>query len=414
MSYQLQAATGRRREFDASWEPVDIANQSISNLLRDYKGLYWELTHFAYPHPVFLNMRALEQSFTAIELQMTPQAWLTSIGNRTLPISNTLPSPREIPVRYADVFRAGYDVQPVAIGRHPESGISVRDKNDLLLTKSGVDFNQLWRYMLVTVNGLLHRCVKAPDGIYVLDGARTGRLANSNLMGVLSFRQVGAVKQLPIQKEMIQPLHVGQPLASGFMINLPESVEGKTVLLSVGGHLQVLDETYAVNGAQSVKVNFSKLNFVDRVMSTRLQMNMETVRLAESVTNPGQFLTESFFYDRVIEAYMTLPQSFVIVVDTPDFYLRRQRVENTRLPGVYQCEGPFRRLPLFGTYGRILDYTAYREDEKYVINTVPHYEPRLMYRTTEWETGTSLDITCQPARPYQLADAFFMDFGRFA
>ncbi len=413
MSYQLVDATARVKTLDATWETVDISGLTLKQIFDTYQGVYLKMTHFAYQAPIFLNLFLVRDELTPTQVAMTPQQWLTSINNATLPIVTKLPSPRERWVKYEDAFKAGYDVNLIAIGRHMDSQLPNGDKNDVFLTKSDVDFTAMWRYFMVSINGFFHRVALGPDGIYAIDGGRTHRLSNKNIAGLLSFREVAKMEQIPITPSMVTSVNPDQPLSAGAFIGLPSSVAGKTVLLVIGGYLHILDDTYQVVSDHLLKVDISNLNLADRYFHSQGKINLESLDIDTGSANSKQISVSSLYSDDVLRAYLSLPQSFVVVLDTTDVYLRKHRVDNTRLPGVYQQEGPFKRLPMFGTHGALLDYVAYKEDQKFVYNTNYVNEPHLMYRTTEWRTRVSIDDTQYPHRPWHLADGYCVEFGRF-
>lgn len=413
MSYQLLGATGRVRSLEAAWQDVDVSAMIIKDILQVYKGIYLELSHFAYSHPVFLKLHSISDTFNSTTLLMTPQQWLDSIGNMTLPVIEELPNPREQWAKYEDAFKAGYDVELINIGQHVDMSLPADDKRDLFLTKPTVNFQQFWRYFLISVNGFFHRSVLGPNGLYVIDGGRTRSISGESIAGITSFREVAKMEQIPITPSMITPVTEGAQLYNGFFLTLPQNIENKTVLLVVGGYLHILDSTYSVTGERTLKVEYQKLNPVDRYYDSLGQINLATLPILNTPENPKRIVTESFYSDAYVKAWMSLPQSFVIVLDVEDVYLRKYDVNNTRLPGVYQVEKPFRRLPLFGTYGRVLDYISYVEDEKVVMNS--HYvnEPHRMYRTAEWRASLSIDDTCYTASPWRIAEAKLVEFGKF-
>ena len=186
MSYTYLGASARLRALDSVWTDVDLSAQTLGSLFDTYSGIYFEITHPAYPHSVFLNLRLVRDTLTTADLQLTPQAWLTSIGNTALPVVENLPNPREAWVKYEDGFKAGYNIDLINVGRHIDSQLPEDDKNDLFIRNSKVDFGSMWRYFLTSVNGYFHRCTLGPDGLYVIDGGRTKRIANNNVIGLLS------------------------------------------------------------------------------------------------------------------------------------------------------------------------------------------------------------------------------------
>lgn len=413
MGYTFIGASARLKALDSTWEDVTVSSLPLSEIFSTYRGIYFEVDHQAYAHSVFLNLFLMRDTLTADDLTKTPQSWLTSIGDQSLPIVENLPMPREAWVKYEDAVKAGYSVDVINVGRNIDSQLPSDDKNDLLIRNHRINFSEMWQYFLVSVNGFIHRCTLGPDGLYVFDGGRTKRIANNNISGLMSFRGVGKITQIPITREMITPALNNAALCEGFFVSLPDSVNGKTVILSIGGYLHVLDGAYRVVSDKMLKINFPKLDFVDRYFQSVRSINLDTLPVVKGNSNDQQILVESFFSNDTVKAYMTLPQSFVIVVDTADIYLRHYDLDNTKLPGVFQHELPAKRLPMFGSYGRILDYVSYLEDQKVVYNCLRSDMANYLYRTTEWRSELSIDPQCYPARPGWIGDARQIEFGRF-
>lgn len=413
MSYVLVAATARVRSLEAGWEPVSLAGLTLMQIFEQYQGVYLELSHFAHPHTVFLNLYAMRDTFSFAEQQKTVLEWIEDNGNESLPTVNNLPTSRELWAKYNDAFLAGYKVDLVNIGHSADSQFPAGDRNDLLVTKPTVNFSQMWKYFLVSVNGFFHRSVLGPNGLYVLEGGRTRRLCNQNIAGLTSFREVASTTQVAITADMVHPYKDGDPLINGVLLTLPNSVVGKTVLLVIGGFLHILDATYKVIGDKAIYVNMRDLNLADRFYHSDGKINLDSLPLERSPFNSKKISVASLHSDEVVRAYLSLPQSFLVVVDTEDVYLRRHEVDITNLPGVYQQEAPFKRLPMFGTYGVCLDYIAYQEYEKYVYNANYVHEPNLNYRTTEWKYANAITGVSYSSNPWRIADGYLLEFGRF-
>lgn len=413
MSYEFVAATARERSLEAGWETVSLAGLTLTQIFEQYQGVYLELSHFTSPHTLFLNLYAMRDELDYTTKLMTVAEWLVDNGNNSLPTQNSLPQQREQWVKYADAFVAGYDVELVNIGHSPDSPLPAGDKNDVLLTKASVNFGQMWKYFLVSVNGFFHRSVLGPSGLYVLEGGRTRRLCNQNIAGIMSFREVGSTLQIPITPQMVRPVKAGSHLSEGALVTLPVSTQGKTVLLVIGGFLHILDSTYRMISDNTIHINMADYNLADRYFHSVDKINLDSLPLERGTADPRKISVASLHSDAVIRAYLSLPQSFAIVLDTEDVYLRKHRLDNAQLPGVYQQEGPFMRLPMFGTYGAMLDYVAYQEYEKYVYNVNYVHEPNLNYRTTEWKYENAISGVSYSSNPWRIGDGYLVELGRF-
>lgn len=414
MAYQYKAAKVRSKGLDATWSDVNVSNMDILQMYQTYGKVYLVLTHAAYQHDLILDMDTVRTQITQDLRARTVQAWLTANGNTTLPTVNTMPPVNERHVRYADAWRAGYDIQPVDRRRAWNAQLPTGAKNDLLLRREDIDFREMWKYCMITVNGLFHRIGGSEDGLYVVDAGRSGREINNNHVGILSFREVGELDYIPIVPGMVYKTHGDQKYANYVNVRLPYNVENKTILLVLGGYLHVLDGTYRQTAPNSVLIDMNNYPLVERLFDARKALNLELLNLDSSETNPYHWSREDLQDDLTIEAYLTLPQSFIVVVDTPHMYMRTYDVEKTNLPGrfITNAEG-FKRLPMFAGFNRLYDYMAMPEWGKMVLACDPAMDPNYNYATTQWQSEHSLDDTRYAGRLFEFSRARLVELGRF-
>lgn len=413
MAYTYTGAVARSKTLDAIWGPVDLSAVDINAIYATYSKAYITLTHPSLVNPVYLDMDTVRLLIGVYTGTKTLTQWLAANGNNTLPTITSIPQLNPKPVLYNDAWHAGYSIKPVDRTKHPDAELPFGAKNDLLLSKPGLDFRQWWRYVLVTVNGYFHRVGGSVDGLYVVDGGRTGRLANDNIVGIHSFREVGALEVIPIIPSMIYKTNPDQKYANAAHIALPRSTEGKTVLLVLGGFLHVLDDAYKMIGDRSMKIDFNNYAFPERIYDSFKALGLEKLGLETSVNNELQFVVEQLYSDAVIEAYLTLSQSFIVVVDTPTMYVRRHDLEKTGLPGRFNAPAPFKRFPLISALGRVYDYRIFPEDGQCILATPNALDIAYNFQTTPWEAELSIDPTRSSAAPWRFAKGHLLEFGRF-
>lgn len=412
MSYQYLDAIARSKTQDNRWGQVDLSQVPLNAIYSDYSKVYLTLLHVPTNRTVYLDMDAVRE-LAGIDTRPRPLAgWLTGLGNQTLPTQSFLPQLKTYRMQYADAWRAGYDIRPVVIGRHPDSQINPGSRNDLLLQKDGVDFRQWGRYCLVTVNGMFHRVGTGPEGLYVIDGARSGRIANDNQIGIHSFREVGSLDLIPITPDMIYKSNPNQRYENFANIRLPYSVEDKTVLLVLGGYLHVLDRAYRQTSAQSIQIDFNNYKLPERIYDSGRLINLESLRLENSPNNEYQHSVRDLYSDETLIKYMTLPQSFLVVVNATNLYVRRHPLENTGLPGRYIAPEPMERYPMFSALGRCFDYRAFPQEGRTVLASTPATEQHYNFQTVDWKVQNAVDPTRYSADPWRFADAYLMEIGR--
>lgn len=413
MSYQLVAAKARSKGLDAVWSDVNIAAVKISALYSTYADLWMTLSHPSLSKNVYLRLSAVRELVSAQYHSFTIPQWLTAIDNLALPVVPSLPEFTLRRVRSNDAWRAGYDVKPFDRTRHPDAQVPYGEKNDLLLTKEGVDFQTYNRYALVSVNGYFHRTGVSEQGLMVVDGGRTGRLLNDNQVSIHSFVGVGTLDFIPITADMVYKNASNGRLADRAYIELPYNVEDKTVLVVLGGFLHVLDETYTRIGPRSLCINVNKLALAERYFESHQALDLSSLPLTTNEEDPDHISVEELYSDAAIAAYLSLSQSFVIVVNTKDFYVRRHPVANSQLPGRFEVPAGTERLPLFGAWGKVCDYAIFPDWGVNILACRENTRKQYMFRTTHWRGNATIDSSLYPHRPWNWAQAYMLEMGRF-
>lgn len=413
MPYQLVAARARTKALDAAWEDVQIGDTDLNLIYQSYRRVILTLSHPAYPQQLYLDLADVRDRIGAYTGTRTVNAWLAANGDNALPTMSQPPSFRFYPVQYNDAWVAGYQIDLADMTRHPSLELPLDDKHDLLLQRP-VDLRNAGSYLLATVNGFVHRTVGTEHGVYIPEGGRTVRLGNDNRIGLYSFRNVGAFQTIPITHDMVYKLHDNQRLSDFAMIRSPVSLENKTVLLSIGGHLQILDASYVVTGSHGIRVETAALQLTDRIFGALGQIDLGSLGLVRSSDNPDQFAVDQLKSDEVIRAYLSLPQSFLIVMDRTDIYVRRHALETSGIPGRYFGDPPYRAFPLVSAYGRFHEYIPFHQRGVVVYATTDIRRHNWLYQTADLGQTLSLDNTRYGYDPTSLPMAFLLEFGRVA
>lgn len=414
MAYQYKAAIARSKGLDGNWSSINAGTMQLNALLSNYSKVYFTLTNPVLPADVYLDLDSIRYQIPPSTLPRTFNDYLTSLGNGSLPTIDALPDFKIVPALYADAWKAGFTIQPVDIGRHPDAQVPVGEKNDLLLSKPNQDFSQLGKYCLVTVNGHFHRTGSAPEGIYVVGGGRSGRIRNDNHVGIYSFQNVADLQIIPITPEMVYKTDDQESYGEFAHVRLPNALENQTLLLVLGGFLHVLDDVYKLVGERSVKINFNNYPLAERIFDAQLSFDISGLQLESSPRSIAQYSVADLYSDRTILNYLTLSQSFFVVINTPSFYKRTLNVENAQLPGRYIGDAPL-RYPLIGPLNKVYDYILQPEQGKWVYVCDPVMNIQYNFRTAPWEDGeaVSLDPTRSTIHPWRYANAQLLEMGKF-
>ncbi len=411
--YVYESARARTKGRETTWLDIDLQTVPMRDVFQNYAEVVLTLSHDVTPHLLFLKLNDIRATFPSARLGLTLSAWLTANANSTLPTFTTPPTYRERVVQYADIWNAGYDVLPVDRRRAWNAQLPHGDKNDLLIRRSNIDFRNLWQYCMVSVNGYFHRVGGSEEGLYVAEGGRSGRIANDNQLGILSFRDVGSLEYIPIVMGMVHKTAAFQKYSDYADVTLPESVEGKTVLLVLGGYLHVLDEVYRVTGPRTVRINLANYPFAERLFDSKKKINLDSLDLTPGPENENQYALEDLQSDATLLAYLTLPQSFFVVVDTPYLFAIKEVVENAKSPGVYIAPTPFTPYPLFGAIGRHLIYRRKDDWGRTVLSCENVRDYDYNFHRAQWPQHLSLDDKAYSSNPWAYARSYLLKLGRY-
>uniref|UniRef100_A0AB39CD33 Virion structural protein n=1 Tax=Pseudomonas phage RVTF4 TaxID=3236931 RepID=A0AB39CD33_9VIRU len=413
--YTLVRSRYRADRRKGRWLEEDLSNEIVTTLSVNFGDV---ILYIEYPGSGGTQLKALRfEKVTTwmnnVDPTFTVQQWLTSLGNQTLPFEDKLPSEKERLVRYAQAWHAGYVAKPKGRDQHINAETSAHTKEDLILTHPKHSYKDYDDYCLTSVNGYFHITDYTPNGITVYDGNKSIRRSNDNQIGVYSFEQVGKIKKLPITADMISPQKPGAPLNDAAYLTMPANVdiENKTVLLVIGGYLQVLGKVYKPVSDRTWRVELGGNMFLDRYIQSQRQLDLDHLGLMIDPKNPTLMSTAMMQADETIIKYLTLSQSFWVIVDTPMMFQDFEPVEWLRLPGRW-IDASGENFPLVGAYGKMLDYHLIHEVDTFVyagVDNVRHdYDAN---HRRDWKQKALVDGGRYPAHPWEHDDAYYRILG---
>lgn len=406
--YRADRRKGRWLEADLSTEIVTTLSAMFGEVI-----LYIEYPGSGGTQSKALRFDNVTTWMNNVNPTFTVQQWLTSLGNQTLPFEATLPNEKERQVRYAQAWHAGYVAKPKGRNQHVNATTSAYTKEDLVLTHPTHSYKDYDDYCLTSVNGYFHITDYTSEGITVYDGNKSVRRSNDNQIGVYSFEQVGKIQKVPVTEAMISAQRAGAPLNDAVYLTMPEGIdiENKTVLLVIGGYLQVLSKVYRPVSDRTWRIELGANMFLDRYIQSVRQLDLDHLGLTIDPANPTLMSTAAMRTDETIIKYLTLSQTFWVVVDTPTMFQEYEPVEWLRLPGRWIDPGGL-NLPLVGAYGKMLDYHLIHEVDTYVYagsDNIRHdYDAN---HRRDWKQKALVDGGRYPGHPWEHDDAYYRILG---
>lgn len=404
--YTLVSATLRKKGKNEPYRSLNIATVTLVNLFNQYDDGHIEVTNpNLSPDALYVDLRALRGANVPFYNQGF-ELWLQAIGNRVLPFLSEEPVYTSKPVVYRDAHQAGYRVMavdpeapaPNPYSCHPEAVSVDKSKQvDLFVTKPNVSHGDLYDYVLCSVNGFLHRKVKADTGILIKDGGITARRQPVSQMGLISFKGVGKVEEYGFNPDWLHPIKEGGDWRDGVVVETGMDLTGKSVLISVAGYLHHADAAYDVlslaNG--TVKLNIGRIEWIRRLLDMQNYIDISLLGLTRSQRARKAFSVQETRTNEFYYKLLTLSQSFLIVVDNPRVITERIALGQTGINGL--LESPREPAsPLLHHTGRFQEYWAIKDADKWMVKTDGSAYMEYLFETSPWLTNQAVNDTPSP------------------
>lgn len=405
--YKLVSAIGKYADQKSRWESVDISAMTLAAIYQKFTKVFAILHNDVLDQDItfdFDSIKALCYYST-----LTPNDYFTSLGNKALVSSGDYPTLKYGYVQYNDVFQAGYDVTPIFPNASITSELPASEKTAVILTKPGADYASVYKNCLFSVNGYLHLTDYDTTGVYIMDANKTRRHSGLNTLGIYSFKDVGALKIIPITEGMVKKQADNVPFSSRAYICLDEDIGDRTVAISVGGYLHLCDaKTVRQVGERIVSFEFLNIPLYERIIESYGVLDLSDLKLTDyQYKNPYLFDRAEVMSDDVIKRYLTLSQSFIVLIDNADVFTNQMPVEPTPYSGIYYTYAkPIK--PLVGDRGKLLEYWAQYEDGAHILTTRSCGRDNYLFRTGMVESMKGVSDQRVPTDAQQKPGAHFL------
>jgi hypothetical protein len=386
---------------------------SLQTIFATYRRIVLSLTHTALTDVVYVDLEPLRAEYSTYP--NTLNEWFISLGDRALPTIAKLPASKVSYLRYRDAFQAGYRADTTIIGRKDISIAEQEARDDLIITRDATPtvYDQLFRQCLISVNGYLHLTDYDDDGLYVKDGGRSFRRSRNNQLGIHSFADIGAVTLIPITSEQIHTSAPEVPLAAKTYLTIPKATPNQSVLLSIGGYLVLPDpQVFWQISDQQYGLSLEHLPYLARYFESAVNLDLSSLPLSVSPIHPERVSATELFSDPVVMAYLTLSQSFWIVVDTPHLFFVRRGIETPALPGMFISHSrPI--YPLIIGQGKIGEYWSTLEDGQWSLTVQDSFYRHHIFDTVRAGELTTVTSGLTPMQPFDHSRGWLLEIGAY-
>lgn len=412
--YTYVKAIAMARTLGAQWTEVDLSKEVVSSIFNSYSRVYVELSAAGViSGNIYVDLDTLEDLYSGYG--GTLEELLVELGNTTLTTVESLPSTTLKYATYSDAVMSGYKIDMCKVGYNFPASYPRSEKPDLVLTRPGytTDMALLHKYCLISVNGYFHRTDTDGKKTYVYDGGKTNLKSNLNFVGILSFMDIGSIKNVPILAENITSGSTDTPLKDRLYFTVDEDLTNKTVILVLGGYLVFLKEgEFWPITDKTFAVNLGSFPLLERYFESRHYIDMSPLGLDVSTVDPNVVNVEQFYSDVTIKRLFTLSQSFLVVINTPTLTQDKIHLKSGGAPGLIWAYQQPKHLLITG-YGKTSEYISVDEKGMWSMYVGDNYYRNFVFEYSDKKTLVNVTENLSPNYRYRHGRAFMLQIGGY-
>ena len=415
--YKLLSAAVLPNKVTPQWSVAAVGDIPVATLYAKYRKV---ILAVAWIDPevasddwteVYVDMERLKPSYAAYS--NTVHVLLQSLGETTLDTSAVWPPKLLSYVKYSDVCQIGYKATLVRRGFVDPDDYPREELTDIELTRPGYStkLGSIHTHCLVSVNGFFHRTDTDGTRAYVVDAGKSVQHAHCAHIGLTSFSSIGAVEKLAIAPETIAPKKEGAPMKDGLHFSVPQDLSEKSVALVLGGYLIFPEESifYPV-GDGCFELNIDRLPYIERLLESRGWIDLSPLGLTESTVSTRILSIDEAWSDAVLVKYLTLSQSFLVVIDNATVFTTKLHLRQNNFPGMFTClEKPV--YPLIASFGRCAEYWRHYEDTLWTLTAMDTFRRNYVFNRQSEHTLVNVTNQLAPDVPYQKSLSYLLEIG---
>lgn len=401
------------RSIGSQWHEVDLTDILVYDIYVQYSKVYLILHNDILETDVNVDFDSLKIQYSSYN--GTLSELLISLGNIALTTVETIPSTEVKYAKYSDAFRSKYKIDIARAGIVTPDSYPVDDMHDLMITRPGfsTDVSLLHSHCLLSVNGFYHMTDADDSKAYVYNGADTMRKGRNNQLGILSFLDVGALTKIKLQKDNIVGQTAESPLSEKIYFSVSEDLDNKSYILVLGGYL-VFPETdiFWRNGTHSFALDLNRLRYLERIYEASLYMDMSALGLTSQSFAPDAINVQEVWSDAIIKNYLTLSQSYLVLVDIPYLLTNKIHLRHASLPGMFTAyQNPV--YPLIVNDGKVAEYWKVHEDGHWAVSVQDSFYRNYILSQQATTIADNINNHLVPNKPFHHSRGYLLEIAGY-
>lgn len=271
-----------------------------------------------------------------------------------------------------DAHQWDFTQKNAKLGYHKDSLVHPADLSDIHLSKKGVDHEHLRDTSLFNIGGYFHWHDGDETGIFIEQGAVSQSRLNTSHINIVNFEEVnGKVKLYRLEDQNVLPSDAKGDIFNSVFLHIDNiNFDNKLVGVVLCGELYWLN----VDGKIVKYINHNTLKFdlqrwhlYEKVWKYKDLFSNDKLGLTPYLD--GRIKTEEVRKPETIRRLFTLPQSFLVIVESPKpLEITKTLVPSHQLPKRYFV-ATHHYQPLRCSDGRYLPYIPMEDRNGVVICT---------------------------------------------
>lgn len=406
-SVYLTRSVGSQWQKDSVTE-LHLESKSIFDIFASFTKVYLILSHSIVNNITYVDMDIFREQYSSSNLTLAEL--LTLNGDNSLPYVDTIPDTIIKYAKYGDAFRAKYQIDTTVIGVSVPDNYPEEEKKDLVLQRPlyKTDMTTIHTHCLVSVNGYFHMTDTDGEKAYVYEGGNTLHKSNLNNLGILSFLDIAPLTKIKLDPTRILAESDTGNLKDKIIFSVDVDLTNKTYMLVLGGYLIFPSfNTFWQSGVNTFNLDLNKLPYVERLFESSLYLDLTYLGLTHHLIGENVYSIPELWSDDVIRKYMTMSQSFLVLVDIPNLYTEKIFLKNSNTPGHFTAyQDPV--LPLFLNYGKVAEYWKTYEDGYWSVNVSDSYLRNYIITQQNIQNLIGVNNHLDPTKPFWYSRGYLL------
>ena len=411
--YSYVRALGLSRSIGSQWEEVNLEQSLVFDIFQNYTKVYLTLQNNVLSQNVFVDLDTLASLYS--NYSNTLANLLILIDNVTLQTVPGLPNSEVKFAKYSDAIRAGYKVRPCIAGSVFPDNYPTDSFKDLEITRDlyKTEMGLIQDYCLVSVNGYYHWTDATSSAAYAYDGAITMRKSKLNHLGILSFLDIGKLTKIKLKAADIKPVTADTTFRDKINFSVEENLDNKSYILILGGYMVLpQDGIFWRSGEHGFTLDINRLSYKERLFESKLYIDHASLGLTPSTSGDNIYDVDELMSDKVIKKYLTMSQSFLVLVDIPSLVSNKIYVRHSSLPGMFTSyQDPV--YPLVVNYGKVAEYWKTYEDGHWSLTVQDSHLRNYVIGQQPIRSGQAITDNLLPSKPFYHSRGFLLELAGY-